>query len=315
VQHAASAYCLPVRGGCDQVLFESVPPAGDAEWPVALNMVGGDYFAALGVPVLEGRAFDARDVASAEPFVVLSASAARQYFPGTSPIGRSVKVGIGWPERAEGARVVGVVGDVVEASLDGAAAPMLYLPSAQFAYPENLAIVRAQPGQSAEALAPELHRMLARIAPDYALFDVATMDERFDGLTARRRFAAQVVGALAALAVALALTGTYAVFDLVVRRRRREFGVRLALGATGAQLRSSVLRGAARLGLVSAGLGALVAVVAMRSLAGTLPDIARGAGWQALLVALAMASLAVLATWWPSRNASRVDPMESLRES
>jgi predicted permease len=314
VQHAATAFCLPVRGGCDQVLFETVPRAGETEWPVRLNMVGGDYFAALGIPLVEGRFLDARDRADAPPVVVLSAAAAAKYFPEGSPIGRAVHVGVGFPEQPEGARVVGVVGDVLDARLEERDAPMLYLSSAQFSYPESLMILKAQPGHAANALAPALRGVLARVQPDLAMWDVATMDERFDQLTVRRRFAAATIAALAGLAVALSLTGTYAVFDLIVRRRRREFGVRVALGATRERLRRAVLADAARLATLAVAAGAVVGLVSARWLGDAIPDVAQGAATQGVAVALLMATFAVLATWWPARNAATASPMEVLRE-
>ena len=151
---AATAACLPVRGGCDSVLIESVPRRDAADWPVALNLVGGDYFDVLKIALRSGRAFDARDVAGAAPVVVLSESAAKRYFPAGDALGQRVNVSIGWPEDNEGAIVVGVVADVFGAELDSTADPMVYAPSAQTAYDDNYLLMRAHEGVAAESLAP-----------------------------------------------------------------------------------------------------------------------------------------------------------------
>lgn len=314
VQAAASAACLPLRGGCDQVLMAAVPRAADADWPVELNMVGGDYFGTLAIPVLEGRVLDARDDAAATPVAVLSAAAARRYFPDGRVLGQRIKLSMGFPEDPAGALVVGVVADVRATSLDAAAPPLVYLSALQANYDDNVLLLRARAGLEEDALAPLLAQSLARTQPGLALWDVRSMDARFAHLTAQRRLLAGVVSGVAALAVLLAAGGVYAVFNLLAQRRRREFAVRLALGACAGAVRRSVLREAAGTAVPAIAAGLLLGGVAVQWLGSQLPAIGSLPAVLVLAVALAMGLLALLAGWGPARAAARTDPMVVLRQ-
>ena len=314
VEATAAAACLPVRGGCDSVLMEAVPKISAEEWPVGLNMVGGEYFEVLGIPLLEGRVLDARDAADAPPVAVISATAARRYFGDRPALGQRIRVSMGFPEGEGGALVVGVVGDVLGTELEAEAAPMVYLSVAQASYNDNYILVRARPGVAAGSLAPAIAATLSRVQPELALWDVASMEERFDGLTAKRRLVAGLVATLAGLAVLLAATGVFAVFNLQVQQRRREFGVRIALGASRGAVRRMVLADALGVAGVATAAGIGFGAVAMQGLAARLPGL-DGARWPVLSgVALAMAAIALVAGWWPARRASRADPMAVLRQ-
>lgn len=313
VERVASAACLPLSGGCDSVNLEAVPRSDDAEWSVQLNMVSGDYFGALGVPLREGRYLDARDRSEAPAVAVLSASAASRYFPGGSALGRKVKVSIGFPEDPAGATVIGVVGDVAGTDLDADAAPMVYLSALQTAYNDNMVIVQARPGIDAQSLAPTVAATLRQVQPELALWDTATMEQRLAGLTAQRRLVAALTAALAGLSLLLAGTGIYAVFDLLVRRRQREFGVRLALGASRATLRRAVLTDACITAGIATAAGLVLGLIAMAVLASRLPGT-EGATQPVLAMVIAlMAATALLASWWPAHRAAQADPMNALR--
>lgn len=314
VERAATAACLPVRGGCDNVNLEAVPRTAEVDWPVGLNMIAGDYFGALGVPLLEGRFLDARDSADAAPVVVLSASAARRYFPQGSALGQKVSVTIGFPEDPAGATVVGVVGDVFGADLDADAAPMVYLSALQSAYNDNLVIVQARPGVDAQSLVPALASTLRQEQPELALWDTATMEQRFASLTARRSLVASLIAALAGLSVVLAGTGVFAVFDLLVRRRQREFGVRLALGASAGTLRKVVLADALVTAAVATLVGLVIGVGVLQLLATELPGVDAAPAPVFAAVAALMVAIAVLASWWPARRAARTNPLDALRQ-
>ncbi len=313
VERVASAACLPLSGGCDSVLLEAVPRVDNREWPVQLNMVSGDYFAALGVPLREGRFLDARDRSEAPAVALLSASAAARYFPNRSALGSKINVSIGFPENAAGATVVGVVGDVASSELDADAEPMVYLSALQTAYNDNMIIVQARHGIEAQSLAPTVAATLREVQPELALWDTATMEQRLDGLTARRRLVATLTAALAGLSLLLAGTGTYAVFDLLVRRRQREFGVRLALGASRAMLRRKVLADACLTAGIATGAGLVLGLIAMNLLASHLPETGTAPLPVLMWVIALMAATAVAASWWPAHRAARADPMQALR--
>jgi putative ABC transport system permease protein len=314
VQRAATAACLPIRGGCDFINLEAVPRVDDADWPASLNMVSGDYFGALGVPLIEGRYLDQRDRANAPAVAVLSASAAQRYFPQGTAIGRKISVSIGFPEDPAGATVIGVVGDVLDASLDEAAAPMVYLSALQTNYPDNMIVLQAHAGIDAQSLAATLSTSLRQVQPELALWDTATMEQRHDGLTARRRLVATLTGALAGLSLLLAGTGVFAVFDLLVRRRQREFGVRITLGASQASLRRSVLLDALTTTGIATAVGLILGVFALIALASQLPGMPTTPIPVLAAVLVLMTATAALASWWPARKAARADPVITLRQ-
>ena len=290
-----------------------MPRVDSAEWPVQLNMVSGDYFGALGVPLREGRFLDARDRSDAPAVALLSASAAARYFPNGSALGARVNVSIGFPEDAAGATVVGVVGDVAGTDLDARAAPMVYLSALQTAYNDNMVIVQARSGIDAPSLAPTVATTLRDVQPELALWDTATMEQRLAGLTARRRLVASLTAALAGLSLLLAGTGVYAVFDLLVRRRQREFGVRLALGASRSTLRRKVLVDACVTAGIATAAGLMLGLVAMNVLASRLPGTDNASLPVLAMVIALMAATAVLASWWPAHRAAKADPMTALR--
>ena len=139
------------------------------------------------------------------------------------------------------------------------------------------------------------------------------MEQRLDGLTARRRLVATLTAALAGLSLLLAGTGTYAVFDLLVRRRQREFGVRLALGASRAMLRRKVLADACLTAGIATGAGLVLGLIAMNLLASHLPETGTAPLPVLMWVIALMAATAVAASWWPAHRAARADPMQALR--
>ncbi len=312
VASAASAACIPIQGGCDNVTIEARPKGSSDEGTVALALVAGDYFRTLGIALRAGRVFDAHDDAAAAPVVVLSESAARRYFPAGDALGRRLGVSVGWPEQPEGATIVGIVADVLGTRLDEGAAPAVYVPSAQLSYDDNVLLLRAKPGIDAHRLSAGLARALAQVEPRLALFDTATMTQRFDDLTARRRVAALLISALAALAALLAGSGVFAVFALSVRRRRREFAVRMAVGASGASVRRGVLGESVALAVGAAVAGIALAALGAGALSSALPEIRAGGAGTYALVAAVMITIALAASWWPAREAARAEPMRLL---
>jgi putative ABC transport system permease protein len=307
------ANCLPVRDGCDRVMLTRADgPA--AERPVALNMVGGDWFGALGVPLRAGRVLDARDDAAAAPAVVLNASAAQHYFPDGDPLGRRVSISAGWPAEGTWAQVVGVVGDTLGSSLEQQGEPMVYVPLAQFSYNENFLVLRAAAGREAESLRPALEAAVRDAGAGVAAFDIATMDARFGDLTARRRLVGALLAGLAAVALVLAAAGVYAVFALLVQRRQREFGVRLALGADPRELGRRVAGEGVRVAATCAAAGAVVAGLLAWRFVPALPGYAPDALLPYLAALACTVGAAALACWLPARHAARTAPMAALRQ-
>ena len=306
----------PLAGSATTTLFVAgrpEPAAGQAPI-VTRHYIGPNHFSMLGIPLRRGRAFREADGANSPRVVIISQSAAERFWPGEDPLGRRVWFGGGSsfnsPERS--AEIVGVVGDVRYQPFDR---PLnlasFYTPFRQFTYPARMVFVRAV--STPEAVIPDVRRAVATVDPELALQDVQPLADLLEGSWARRRFDAALFGGFGAVALLLAASGIFAVLAYSVETRRREFGIRIALGAQRGRLIWHVLReGLAfpAIGVV-AGLGAAVAFtrVLQSSLYETSPQDLRvfGAMTAVLLVASAAACLG------PAWRATRADPMESLR--
>lgn len=265
-----------------------------------------EYFRAMGIQVLRGRVFDAADREGRTLVAVVSASAAQRFWPGRNPIGE--RFSINDPEIT----VVGVVGDVHGAALDAAPQPTIYVPHRQDPWPFMTFALRttASPGTLANAVRDAIWR----VDKEQPVGAVRTMDEQLSNSLARRRFSVTLLTAFGVVAVSLAAIGLYGVLAFVVAQRRREIGLRLALGAQARDVITDVLGQGMRLALVgvAAGIGlALAATRLLRSLLyGTSPTDA--------VTYVAVATLLVIvsagASFVPALRASRVDPLTALRD-
>jgi predicted permease len=275
------------------------------------RVVSGNVFAALGIPVLAGRTFDQRDNARAPGRLVVSANLARTAFPGLpldSVVGQRLV-------SSRDYEIIGVVGDVA-LNVYGAPTMAVYRPHAQFAEDRNWALTQViATDRPIEELLNAVRREVARLDPELVVHRPATMGEIVDRGTGRERFALALMGAFALTALALAALGLYGVLAYNVRQRSSEIGIRIALGATGSQVRAFVFRQAAVVvgAGVAAGLaGALILGRWVQTLAF---GVAPSDPWILILSAAVLAMVAVFAAWLPAQRASRVEPRVAMHES
>jgi putative ABC transport system permease protein len=308
VTHAALGRMVPVYRGGMRVTF-AIAGRPTAETPEAdFNPVSPDFFSALGVPLIAGRDFSTADHAEAAPVVIVNQALAERYFPGETALGR--RIGDFGPGSGE-AEIVGVVGNARYRNLREQAPPMIYTPHQQAFFPRTMIVLGAS--VPPETLRRPLSAALAALDADLPLFQVQTMGERVRASVAVETLLAWLLSTFAALAVLLAAAGLYSVISYSTLLRTREFGVRLALGATGAQLRSLVTGQA--LWMVGAGLvlGLVLALVGGRLLEGVLFGVDPADPLTFAAVAVVLAVVGGLAAEWPARRAARVDPMKALR--
>jgi predicted permease len=288
--------------------------ASGREDPVPLRAVMPDYFRTLGIPVLHGRAIEPTDRQGALPVVVFNESLAKRFWT-DGAVGR--RISFAGPE-GPWYEVVGVVGDTRDAGLDQPAPPAVYVPFAQRReqwgwLTWQTLVVRARPGFAATDLVSSIRSALGEIDPLLPLQSVKTVNDLYAENTARRRFAMQLTAGFAVLALVLGALGIYAIVAYAVAERRREIGIRLALGAPPRTVLQQVVRSALGLALAGAAIGAVSALGLTRLLETLLfgvepTDAATFAAMAALLMAIA-----AVAAWLPARRVMRVDPVKALR--
>jgi predicted permease len=275
-------------------------PPGQRPPEVGWQSASAGYFRALNIPLRAGRLFDARDVPKGPPVVIVSDALAARHFPGEDPIGKRIVLGEATPE------IVGVVGSIRRASLADAPREDLYFPFEQGPGQEVTLFMRTT-GEPTDA-APAVRAAIRSIERHTVVHQVRSLDtiaEESAGLT---RLAMRLLGGFAAIALALSAIGIYGVVSYSVRRRTREIGTRVALGATRLDIIQLVMRQAvvvSAVGLI-AGIGAgLVGARALSSLLFGVPpwDVAVLAGATAVLAGTALA-----ASYLPARRAAAVDP-------
>jgi predicted permease len=317
VQTVTLATTLPVTGRGNGAWFNIVDrpwPAGQTPPGVPNRVVRANYFQAMGIPVLRGRGFAPEDGRDGHHAVVISESVARRFFPDVDPIGQRIYMGAPDNRVVPDSEIIGVVADVKQRGLDEERPEAVYAPHALVPAIAGFTFAIRTAGDPA-ALAPQARDVLRRLDPGVPLVRVQTMDEILGRATAPARSSMVLVGLFAAVALTLAVIGVFGVLSYTVAQRTAEFGIRMALGASPGDVRRQVVARGLRpvaAGIV-AGLGATLAFArALDSLlfGVTATDPLTIAGVVALLVAAAL-----VATYGPARRATRVDPVEVLRQA
>lgn len=314
VESAAIAESVPLGlsgGSWEDVDVPGYVPAPNENMKIYKTLVTPGYFALMRIPVRHGRDFDAHDDAAAPSVVIVNETFARRFFGTTDPVGRTFKMWGG----ARALRIVGVVADCKYRSLNEPAMPYFYLSFPQFFSPsDGLGLhVRMKPGTDPMAALPSLRAAVRELDPNVPVFEAMALNDYIGAARYVQKVAAQLLGGLAVLAIALSALGLYGVMAFSVAQRTAEFGVRLALGATPQGIVRLVLRRGTWLivpGLLTGGVVALgVTRVLARFFYGTAPlEPVLLVGAVALIVPAAF-----FACWLPARRAGRVSPMEAMR--
>lgn len=294
-------------------IFGRIPAEGQSAGDVARNpavtyeLATPSYFATLGISLEEGRLFTDADRNGTLPVVILSESAARAYWPGSNPIGKRLM-----RDKTDMLTVVGVVKDTHYRDLRNPR-PAIYIPLRQSFFSSSVptTLVIATDGRAGN-LVPTLRRSVAEAAPGVALASAVPFESFVAGTLAQPRLDALLLALFAGAALALAAVGLFGVMATSVRQRSRELAIRIALGATPADLRRSVLTQALRLGAAGAALGALASVAATRALESLLFGVSAVDVPTLAAVCILLICVALVAALLPARRAQRVDPMLAL---
>jgi len=270
-------------------------------------LTSADYFRTLGVPLLRGRDFTARDGFDSGGVAIISEGLARQSFPGEDPVGQRLTCGLDeWTMKPM--TIVGVVGDVRQTSPGVGPEPSLYMPLAQHPFRANEVQVIVRGGSATDA-----REVARRVNPAMAV-RFTTMDKMVSDSISAPRFQAFLSTVFAGLALVLAMAGIYGVMSYVVTQRTQELGLRMALGAGAGDVVGMVMGRAALLAAGGLGIGAVLAIACSRFVSSMLfgLEASDGATWG--MVFASVAAIALLAAAGPAWRASRIDPMVALRE-
>jgi predicted permease len=317
VADAAFTSQLPLSGDSDfyGVVFEA-DARGDRRNPggALRYAVTPDWFATMRIPLLDGRLLDAEDKPGAPQSVLINASFARRQFGAQSPIGQRLKMGpyIGRPD-GPWATVVGVVGDVKQTSLALEPPDALYFATGQWLWVDVVQSLVVRTRTDPAALAPSVERAIWSVDATPPLVRVATMTQLLAASEAQRRFALVIFGAFALTALVLAVVGLYGVVARSVEERKRELGVRAALGASPGRVAALVIGQGMTLAGAGIVLGVLGSAAAARALSSLLFGVSPidALAFGGTIVVLAGVSL--LACGVPAARAARVDPAITLR--
>ncbi len=317
VSAAGAIHHLPLTGYSwnADIEVEGRPLArGESAPRAAWRLIGGDYFRAMGIPLREGRAFDARDDTASAPVAIVSERFARRFWPDESAVGKRFTAGNA--TRRGPVTIVGVVGDVRHLALEQAPEPELYRPiGQQLAGAMTLTIRVEDAAGDPLAVAGLVREAVRAVDPDVPFANVRTLEAVVAASIARSRLVAMLLLAFAAVGVALGAIGVYGVIAFAVGQRAREIGIRIALGARAPAVVGLVMSRALRYGLAGTALGLAAALGLARALQGlvfgiAVHDPATFISLSALLLAVVAAASLV-----PARRAARVDPMTVIRES
>jgi putative ABC transport system permease protein len=292
---------------------EGHPPANPSDVPItAHRQVSSDYLQTLGVTLIRGRLLNEQDRANGLPVVVISEELARQGWPDEDPVGKRIK-GLTAGRAMPWLTVVGVIKDIKEDRFNFRVnRPAWYVPYEQSENTQPVDLVVKASGDPS-GLTAAIVEAIRSVDPDQPVSSVTTMKEQVAGVLLTDRFGAVLMGALAALGLALAIIGVYGVMAYSVSRQTQEMGLRVALGARPGDILKMVVGRGARLVAAGLSLGLVGALILTRFLAGSLYGMNPNDPLTFGGVSLILAGVALGACYLPARRATKVDPMMALR--
>jgi len=298
----------PINANDTQIENFTAVPGGPGHNIDYWQTVGEHFFETLGVRLLDGRLFDARDVNGATPTVIINQTMARTYYGNESPVGRRVRPAFQDPWRV----IVGVVEDVKNAGLDKPAGTELFLPEAQSNGRQTLYLALRTAGDP-NSLVGAVRAAVRGIDPSLPLSQVRTMDEVLSRARSRPRFLTSLLGLFSGTALVLAAIGLYGVISYAVTRRTTEFGIRMAIGAEPGDVLKLVLAQGLKLAAAGVITGAVGALALTRLIRGLLFGVSAFDPLTFIAMAVLLGAVTVAASVIPALRATKVDPLVALR--
>jgi predicted permease len=309
VEAAGLTSALPLNRTPDAGPFQIAGRGWDAgEGPsIDKKSAAPGYFAAMGIPVVEGRTFTAQDRSDAPLVTVVSETMARQFFPDEPALGQRIRIGWWGNELVE---IVGVVGDVKQRGPDQGAEIAAYLPQAQIGAPEATLVIKAS--REPYALSSAVRDVVLELDRAQPIYSVTTMDDLMVRALARRKALTTLLLGLSAIALLISCLGVYAVTAQAVRGRNQEIGIRMALGASGHEVLQSVMLTESPWIAGGVLFGVVVTAFTTQALESMLFGVTAMDPFTLLASVSILGGVALLAVLVPARRAARIDPAGTL---
>jgi predicted permease len=323
IESAALVTAPPLSGMDVGSSFEILgQPTDPANRPQArVSAVSGDYAKTMGTPVVRGRMIGDDDLASTPFVTVINEALARKYFAGNDPLGKQINLGGKDTGMIKPFTIVGILGDQVDKSVGGDIQPFILLPQQQIPTTSLFyqALLQTMVNFVVQVkgnipVAAEMRSVFHQAAPGIALDNFQTMQEAVEQNTFSQRLGLYLVGSFAGLAVVMVVAGLYGVLSQLVSYRRREIGVRMALGASRQSVAQMVLRQGSILIGAGLGVGLLLAFATERLIKSFLYQVHPLDVWTYVAVLLTLPTIGLIAALLPARKAASIQPMQALRE-
>src|SRR5262249_4338320 len=290
-----------------------MPEQRDHWTPLSWASLRGDYFQAMGTPLLRGRYFGPDDVPHSPLVAIIDESMARRYWPGVDPIGKRFKGQDTRGQNDDWLTVIGVVRDMRRSGLEKNPIPHVFEPSTQAIDGDRTSHLVVRTAGDPQSIAGELRAVVRGISSTAILSDVTSLEQELDEQLAPRRFQTLVLGSFSAIALGLAAFGIFGLMHYSVVQRAKEIGVRSALGARPIDVFRLVLTEAAELAFSGIAIGLCGAFVLTRFIASLLFGVRPIDALTFAVSSVLLMVVALLASWLPARRATKVDPMTALR--
>jgi predicted permease len=311
VAAAATTTVLPASASNMSRELRIAGEAADPARPIFVNYraVSPEYLPVVGIPLVRGRHLSAADRDGSEPVAVISRAMAARFWPNADPLGARIHIG----QPGDARRIVGIVGDTIDDWFGNRRVPTAYVPVAQAPHSIVNLVLRGRSSDLAP-LSEAARRGVAAVDADQALFDVISMRDAVHVRTTGLRFVGGLMAGFGVLALALAAVGLYTVMASHVTQRRREIGIRMALGARAGDVVRETLWQGCRMALVGMVVGLAIAAALARVMENALFGVVAIEPWLFASIAGILATVAVAASVLPARQAAGVDPVVAIRE-
>ncbi|HEX8942567.1 MAG TPA: FtsX-like permease family protein, partial [Gemmatimonadaceae bacterium] len=308
VESVGATTYIPIVGCCSQFGTQIEGRTTDAAHMLMVtgNMITPGFFRSLRIPLIAGREFTDADDDDAPKVIIINETFAKRFWPAGDAIGHRIDTGNGM------STIVGVVGNIKQASLVDAPEPQFYRPHVQDPWTAMTFTVRVR-GDQADRIMPDVRRAMRAVDPTLPVYGAQTLEKVLADAVASPRMFGVLYASFAAIALILAAAGVYATMSFFVSQRTRELGLRVALGAEPAALVRMIVRQGTVLAVIGGAVGVALGTIAARALAHTLYGVSAREPSIYIAASAILVVAAMVASYGPARRASTVDPMIALR--